>query len=283
MSYMDSDSIDIGQATAEVVAGVIHGDVHIHKPTTDAIDATPEEREAFALFREASTDHWMGDLVAALRKYDAFLAAYERSHNLHVQGWVAWASFNKGSALQALNRLREACAAFSELLTRSRGRTEDDIRQAVASGLHQWIVISVKLKDYQSAVGLANLLDHEYGRDRDPDRMPEIAVGLVFRAIALSKMGQYGPSAVDAHATFDRLGRIGDPAVEGLRARAKLIAGNSHAAMGDNQQAAAAYAAVVASYGNSPDPDLRSVAQQASQALTKIAPRKENWTRHLRR
>jgi tetratricopeptide (TPR) repeat protein len=284
---MGGDSIDIGTATGEVIAGVVHGGVHIHKsPTTIPFDSTPEERSAFVLYREACSNHWMGNSDAALTQYDTFLARYETSHDPTIRGWVAWAGYNKGMALQDLSRLEEASGAFSELLVRSGPSDDKDIKEAVASGLYQWIGISLRKRDYQQVIRLANLVEQHYvdDEDFDPSR-DELGGSLLRRAIALNRLGRYAAAIVDAEAIHARFAGRGRHSVKDLRwmAAAKIIVGQAQHSIGKNREAAATFAAVIETYGESSDPKLQGLTNSARGYLAKVAPPRKGLTRFLRR
>lgn len=279
MSDLGSNRVEFGQATGDVVAGVIHGGVHFYAPETGPIrsDSSADERAAFVLYREGATAWSVGDLQTALRKFEELLVNYETSRQQTVKRWIAIAGVNKGVALQMMGRPQEACAAYSDLAIRAEGAVDSDVRQAVALGIHNWIKLLYFLGDYGRVMERAARLQEWFGRDDDPRREPLLSGALVMRAAALLKGGSHAQAIAAATDLRSRFAPSGDRDVQYARAVALHIVAKAQEAMGQRKAADATFAEMIATYGNSPDPGFRAIAESAR------IQRRSGWSRLCRR
>ena len=150
---------------------------------------------------------------------------FRRHESTRILKHVASALFNKGMALDILNRTDEALESYNALVQRFGSGAEPDIRENVANALFHSGILLGREGQQEEAVEAYNNLFHRFGSDENPAVVERVAKGLVNKGGTLGRLGRMD----EALLAYDRV-RIPaleahDDANEGMRSPGALRKG----------------------------------------------------------
>jgi len=216
-----------------------------------------QKQEIKILQDEAAKAYKKGDFQTAINQLDILLSRFRDNDDPSLRKTIARALFNKGHALESLDRHEEAIAIYDELILCFGEADDPALREGVSKGLHNKGVALDKLKRVEEAIGVYDDMVRLFSKADDAALRKQVAHALLHKGLDLGRLKR-GEEAI---AVYDelirRFGEAIDPTLGTYVANALFNKGFNLDELKRIEEAIAVYDDLIRRFGEAGDPALR--------------------------
>ncbi len=216
-----------------------------------------QKQEIKILQDEAAKAYKKDDFQTAINQLDVLLSRFGDNDDPSLRKTIARALFNKGHALESLDRHEEAITVYDDMVRRFSKYDDPTLRKQVAHALlHKGLDLG-RLKRGEEAIAVYDELIRRFGEAVDPTLRGHVVGALFNKGLDLGRLKR-GEEAI---AVYDelifRFGEADDPALREGVARGLINKGNTLYELKRMEEAIGVYDDLIRRFGEADDPALR--------------------------